>query len=44
MQFRTIKEHANADILSRLPLSTTSTSPQNAINAMQIEVMPASYS
>lgn len=40
IQFRTTKEHANADMLSRLPLSTTSTSPPNAINAMQIDFMP----
>ena len=40
IQFRTTKEHANADMLSRLPLPTTSHSPQNAINAMQIDMMP----
>ena len=40
IRFRTTKEHANADMLSRLPLPTTSTSPPNAINAMQIEIMP----
>ena len=40
IKFRSTKEHANADMLSRLPLPTTSSSPQNAINAMQINVMP----
>ena len=40
IEFKTTKEHANADMLSRLPLPTKSNAMPNDINTMQIDFLP----
>ena len=40
IKFKTTKEHANADMLSRLPLPTKLNAMPNDINTMQIDFLP----
>ena len=40
IEFKSTKEHCNADMLSRLPIPTDSNPSPNPINAMQIDFLP----